>query len=78
MAKDKDVDVKEIPMDPDQELREMFFDGNYDETMSFEEFKRRGIANRSEGSPRTGEVVKRGGSRGAGAATRGTKFKGVL
>ncbi len=56
----------------------MFFDGNYDETMSFEEFKRRGIANRSEGSPRTGEVVKRGGSRGAGAATRGTKFKGVL
>jgi hypothetical protein len=57
MAKDKDVDVKEIPMDPDQELREMFFDGNYDETMSFEEFKRRGIAKRSEGSPPEGEIT---------------------
>ena len=57
MAKDKDVDVKEIPMDPDQELREMFFDGNYDETMSFEEFKRRGIAKRSKGSPASGEVA---------------------
>ena len=57
-------DVKEIPIDPEQALREMFYDGDYDETMSFEEFKRRGIANR-------------GGSRGAGAAIAGTKFTGV-
>jgi len=32
---------------------------------------------RSKGSPRTGEVAKRGGSRGAGAAIAGTKFTGV-
>tara|TARA_Y100000004_G_C8915546_1_gene412911 strand:+ start:766 stop:1005 length:240 start_codon:yes stop_codon:yes gene_type:complete len=78
MAKDKDVDVKEIPMDPDQELCEMFFDGNYDETMSFEEFKRRGIAKRSDGSPPEGEIANMGNrSRGRGAASRGIKFRGV-
>tara|TARA_R100001443_G_C3256917_1_gene154626 strand:- start:131 stop:361 length:231 start_codon:yes stop_codon:yes gene_type:complete len=76
MADDKDV--KEIPIDPEQALREMFYDGNYDETMSFEEFKRRGIANRSKGSPRTGEVAKRSLSRGGRAALQGTKFKGVF
>jgi hypothetical protein len=78
MSSQNDKKVKEIPMDPDQELREMFFDGNYDETMSFEEFKRRGIAKRSEGSPPEGEIANMGNrSRGRGSATRGIKFRGV-
>ena len=74
----KNKDVKEIPIDPEQALREMFYDGDYDETMSFEEFKRRGIANRSKGSPRTGEVAKGSKSRGGGAAIAGMDFKGVF
>ena len=46
--------------------------------MSFEEFKRRGIAKRSEGSPPEGEIANMGNrSRGRGAASRGTKFRGV-
>ena len=77
MAKDKDVDVKEIPMDPDQELREMFFDGNYDETMSFEEFKARGIGKRADGSPPHGEMAIMRKSRGGRSAVQGTKFRGV-
>lgn len=77
MTKNKDVDVKEIPMDPDQELREMFFDGNYDETMSFEEFKSRGIGRRADGSPPEGEVAVMGKSRGGRSAVQGTKFRGI-
>ena len=70
MAKDE---VEVIEVDPDQELRTIFFEEGYDDTMSFEEFKQQGRGarrNRKKGSPKSGEVKGRGvkGFSGGGEA----------
>lgn len=56
MSKDE---VEVIEVDPDQELRTIFFEEGFDDTMSFEEFKQQGRGtrrNRKKGSPKSGEV----------------------
>ena len=55
MSKD---DVEVVEVDSDQELRKIFFEEGYDDTMSFEEFKQQGRGtrrNRGKGSPKSGE-----------------------
>jgi len=76
MAKDE---VEVVEVDSDQELRKIFFEEGYDDTMSFEEFKQQGRGtrrNREDGSPKSGEKKGFPDLTGDGKVTRADILKG--
>jgi len=76
MSKDE---VEVVEVDSDQELRKIFFEEGYDDTMSFEEFKQQGRGtrrNRKSGSPKSGEIKGFPDLTGDGKVTRKDILKG--